>query len=135
MTNTGIEPHFLRSSVQLSLPVNSKTLPGIDVNTNRFNANQGYSYDKAGNLVNDAENRTFVFNGDNKQVEVKDADNNVIGSYFYDGDGKRIKKVTAAGTTVFVYSMRETRSRIRNRTFTERLYQICRNRHAWKHPR
>ena len=87
-----------------NLPINSETLPSIDVNTNRFNANQGYTYDKTGNVIGDAENRTFVFNGDNKQVEVKDASNNVIGTYLYDGDGKRIKKVTTNETTVFVYS-------------------------------
>ena len=87
-----------------NLPINSETLPSIDVNTNRFNTSQGYSYDKTGNVIGDAENRTFVFNGDNKQVEVKDASNNVIGTYYYDGDGKRIKKVTTNETTVFVYS-------------------------------
>jgi hypothetical protein len=29
---------------------------------------------------------------------------NVIGRYWFDGEGKRIKKETATGTTVFVYS-------------------------------
>ena len=85
-----------------NLPINSETLPSIDVNTNRFNVSQGYTYDKVGNLVGDTENRTFVFNGDNKQVEVKDTSNNVIGTYFYDGDSKRIKKVNLDEMTVFL---------------------------------
>ncbi len=29
---------------------------------------------------------------------------NVIGRYFYDGEGKRVKKETATETTIFVYS-------------------------------
>jgi RHS repeat-associated protein len=78
--------------------------PSVDVNTNRFNAGQGYVYDFAGNVVQDPQNRQFIFNGDNKQVQVKDASQNVIGTYFYDGDGKRIKKVSNLDTTTFVYS-------------------------------
>lgn len=83
--------------------------PTIDVNTNRFNGSQGFLYDKNGNVIADidpitSQSRTFVFNGDNKQTQVKDVNNNVIGQYFYDGEGKRIKKVTDQETTVFVYS-------------------------------
>jgi RHS repeat-associated protein len=78
--------------------------PNIDPNTNRFSAGQGYLYDFNGNLVQDAEGRQFAFNGDNKQTQVKDANQNVIGTYFYDGEGKRIKKITNLETTIFVYS-------------------------------
>jgi RHS repeat-associated protein len=78
--------------------------PSVDVNTNRFNTGQGYVYDFAGNVVQDPQNRQFVFNGDNKQVQVKDANQNVIGTYLYDGNGKRIKKVTNQESTTFVYS-------------------------------
>ncbi|MGH9820617.1 MAG: hypothetical protein ACRD43_10650 [Pyrinomonadaceae bacterium] len=51
-------------------------------------------------------NRQFVFNGDNKQTRVLDIDNSsqVVGTYSYDGEGKRVKKVTDQETTVFVYS-------------------------------
>ncbi len=77
--------------------------PQIDANTNRITSN-GYTYDLAGNIITDVQGRSFTFNGDNKQVEVKDASNNVIGQYFYDGDGKRIKKVTSSENTTFVYS-------------------------------
>ena len=44
-----------------------------------------------------------MFNGDNKQKEVRDASNNIIGTYYYDGGGNRVKKVSASDTTVFVY--------------------------------
>lgn len=68
--------------------------PTINAANNRFNDNQGYHYDYNGNLISDAENRSFVFNADNKQVEVEDSNNTAgfIGKYYYDGDGKRVRK-------------------------------------------
>jgi len=85
--------------------------PSVDVNTNRFNTGQGFTYDKNGNIVADVDPvtsgaRSFTFNGDNKQTEIKDANGVGIAKYFYDGEGKRVKKVvTATGeTTIFVYS-------------------------------
>jgi hypothetical protein len=49
------------------------THPAIDENTNRFEANQGYAFDKNGNLVTDPTDsgRSSVFNADNKQKEVR----------------------------------------------------------------
>ncbi len=87
------------------LTINSLTLPTVDPATNRFIANQGYGYDKNGNVINDPANNgsSFIFNGDNKQTQVKDSGGNSIGAYYYDGDGKRIKKVSNTETTVFVY--------------------------------
>ncbi len=84
------------------------TTPSVDVNTNRFSPSQGFTYDKNGNIINDVDpvttlGRQFIFNGDNKQVEVK-LDGVTIGRYYYDGEGKRVKKVTNQETTVFVYS-------------------------------
>lgn len=76
----------------------------IDTNTNRFTSGQGFSYDQNGNLIQDAEGRQFTFNGENKQTIVRDASNNPIGGYFYDGEGRRVKKVTNSETTIFVYS-------------------------------
>ena len=82
----------------------NKTDPTVDSLTNRFNANQGYTFDKNGNLTIDADGRAFTFSGDNKQTEVKDANNITIGKYVYDGEGRRVKKVTDLETTVFFYS-------------------------------
>lgn len=82
--------------------------PTVDANTNRFVINQGFSYDPNGNIVNDVDpgtglSRTFTFNGDNKQTEVK-RNGVTVGRYFYDGEGKRVKKITNDETTIFVYS-------------------------------
>lgn len=83
------------------------TTPAVDANTNRFTSTN-FQYDKNGNITRDLatsnQARTFVFNGDNKQRQVLDANNVPIGTYFYDGEGKRVKKVTDTETTVYVYS-------------------------------
>lgn len=79
--------------------------PTIDAANNRFTTGQGYTYDFNGNIVQDAEGRSFTFNGDDKQTEVRNTSTNaVIGQYFYDGSGARVKKVVPGGeTTIFVY--------------------------------
>lgn len=66
--------------------------------------------DANGNVISDvdpvtAQMREFVFNGDNKQVEIKDQFDTVVGTYLYDGNGKRVKKIVpgTGETTVFVY--------------------------------
>lgn len=53
----------------------------------------------------DAEGRQFTYDAENKQVKVKDPQNQTIGEYFYNGDGLRIKKVVpgTGETTIFAY--------------------------------
>ena len=90
------------------------TNPTISPNTNRLTST-GYSFDAAGNTTRDAEDRKFTFDAENKQVKVEallagtNTVTGTIGEYYYDGDGKRVKKyVPPSGsdpgeTTVFVY--------------------------------
>jgi RHS repeat-associated protein len=58
-------------------------------------------YDAAGNQTSDAQNRTFAYDAENRQITF----NGTAGQYFYDGDGRRVKKTDASGTTVFVYDV------------------------------
>ena len=76
--------------------------PQIDVTKNRL---VGYTFDAAGNTKIDAMSRQFIYDAENKQIEVKDSQNTSIGKYYYDGDGKRVKKVVPATgeTTIFIY--------------------------------
>jgi RHS repeat-associated protein len=78
--------------------------PTVDTTNNRFTTGQGYTYDFSGNVKTDAEGRTFTFDGENKQTKVVSG-GQTVGEYFYDGDGKRVKKyVPSTGeTTIFVY--------------------------------
>lgn len=88
--------------------VTYNTTPAVSSSTNRFSSS-GFTYDANGNVTADvdavtSQGRSFVFNADNKQVEIKDANGNWIGKYFYDGEGRRVKKMTPNETTIFVYS-------------------------------
>lgn len=75
--------------------------PTVSTASNRITT--GFFYDFNGNLTQDSLGRQFTFDGNNKQIQVKDSGNNVIGSYYYDGNGRRVKKVTVFETVVFVY--------------------------------
>ena len=77
--------------------------PTVSTASNRITTGQGFVYDFNGNVIEDSLGREFTFDGDNKQIEVKDSSDNVIGIYQYDGNGRRVKKITASETTVFVY--------------------------------
>ncbi len=83
--------------------------PTIDPLTNRFTDLTTFAYDQNGNITRDIDQvtnqlRTYIFNGDNKQSEIRDPNGHAIGRYYYDGEGKRVKKLTDTETTVFVYS-------------------------------
>ncbi|HVE56684.1 MAG TPA: RHS repeat-associated core domain-containing protein [Pyrinomonadaceae bacterium] len=86
---------------------NNVTNPTIDTATNRFSAGQNYSYDKNGNLTADAGGKQFLYDGENHQKEVKDAQNQTVAMYHYDGEGRRIKKVliNSGQETIFVYNV------------------------------
>jgi RHS repeat-associated protein len=77
--------------------------PTVNVANNRFTTGQGYVYDLSGNIIQDAEGRSFVYDAENKQKSVSSASNPNIGTYFFDGDGKRVKKISPTETTIFVY--------------------------------
>jgi RHS repeat-associated protein len=96
--NCGSSPNFTVCAADRKI-VN----PGFEAN-NRLETDDDYVFDNAGNTTEDALGRTFVYDAENKQIEVKD--NSVaVGEYSYDGDGKRIKKhVPGTGElTVFIY--------------------------------
>jgi RHS repeat-associated protein len=65
----------------------------------------GTNYDEAGNTKIDASNQSYVYDAENKMVKAKDASGATLGEYFYDGDGKRVKKIVPLTNekTVFVY--------------------------------
>ncbi len=92
------------------IPQTDETRPEIDPDRNRFKTTEGYTFDANGNVTVDHAGRQFVFNGDNKQTQVKVAQQRLVGKYFYDGEGKRVKKLTydqygvEKDVTVFVYS-------------------------------
>jgi len=101
----GNRTQFSQTVMGNVFPTNAITKPTIDPANNRFTTGQGYVYDLNGNLIQDAEGRQFIFNGDDKQTVVRDVYNAVVGEYYYDGSGARVKKVvpSTGETTIFVY--------------------------------
>jgi RHS repeat-associated protein len=77
--------------------------PTVSTTTNRLTSS-GYSYDSAGNTTASANGQSFTYDGENKQVQVNSGAT-ILGQYYYDGDGKRVKKVVpgTGETTIFVY--------------------------------
>ncbi|MBL0240344.1 MAG: RHS repeat-associated core domain-containing protein [Chloracidobacterium sp.] len=93
------------SNTELCATLRKQLNPGINSgNNNRMNSGQDYTYDAAGNTLTDANGQIFVYDGENKQVKASTS-SGTVGEYFYDGDGKRVKKyVPGTGeTTIFVY--------------------------------
>ncbi len=78
--------------------------PSVDTSNNQLSSSDNYDFDNVGNTTEDAQGRTFIYDAENKQVSISDT-NGTIGEYFYDGDGKRVKKYVpdTAETTIFVY--------------------------------
>jgi RHS repeat-associated protein len=70
----------------------------------------GYTYDDNGNTINqtDANNaantRNYVYDTDNRLVEVRDAGNTLIAAYSYDPFGRRLSKDTGSSKTYFLYN-------------------------------
>ncbi len=79
--------------------------PVINPANNRITpqANEYYHYDAAGNLDRDISNNAFTYDAENKQTSFAGGVANSGPNYAYDGAGKRVKKVTPSGTTIYVY--------------------------------
>jgi RHS repeat-associated protein len=61
-------------------------------------------YDEVGNLKADKVSRLFKYDAENKQVEFNpNVGSQPVTNYFYDGDGRRVKKSENGGTAVTVY--------------------------------
>jgi RHS repeat-associated protein len=80
--------------------------PDIGTADNRLSLSQGYEYDENGNLTQDAADRRFGYDAENHQKEFFVSTNSSStpdATYFYDGEGRRVKKISTLETTIFVY--------------------------------
>jgi RHS repeat-associated protein len=82
--------------------------PTVSTSTNRITNRTGehYEFDASGNMTKDALGNRSVYDIENHQTEYYYSTNSGStpdAKYYYDGDGKRIKKVVGTETTVFVY--------------------------------
>jgi hypothetical protein len=95
--NCGTSPNFVVCMSDIP-----KENPAVNTSTNKLT---GYTYDDAGNVTTDADGRTFTYDAENEQKEAKNSSSATLGTYYFDGDGKRVKKVvpSTGETTIFVY--------------------------------
>jgi RHS repeat-associated protein len=61
-----------------------------------------FLYDNSGNLKQDGSSAMFVYDAENHQTRC--TNNNGVSNYTYDGEGRRVQKVSEGVTTVFVYN-------------------------------
>jgi len=79
--------------------------PTISTARNRIDSN-GYSYDENGSLTQNAAGERFGYDAENHQKQFfaeGNSSSNPDVTYFYDGEGRRVKKISSTETTVFVY--------------------------------
>ena len=92
---------------------NGAVCPVDNPTTNQMNNRlNNFIYDNAGNMIKDGQNRKYSYNAENKQTKVETLDANgtpisTNGEYFYDGQGKRVKKIAGLEVTIFVYDAQD----------------------------
>lgn len=85
-------------------PINNPTISTANNQIDNTVAGQeDYKYDPSGNLIK-TPTAAYSYNAENKQVSNGFPNPSSV-SYSYDGDGKRIKRVDATTSTVYVYDV------------------------------
>ena len=80
--------------------------PAISTVTNRISDGQGYGYDAAGNLTT-LSGQQLTYDGENRQTSADSGGEYGLTQYRYDGEGRRVKKISGSGTTtIYVYNVR-----------------------------
>jgi uncharacterized protein RhaS with RHS repeats len=91
-------------AAQTSLP-SPLSNPTMSVSNNRVD---GCGYDTAGNVTTDLDGKTFGYDAENKMTTFNGGSTSGVSSngasYFYDGDGRRVKKIVSGVTTSSVYN-------------------------------
>jgi len=92
-------------------PINTKAYV-VDATTNRLQPPSGsgtMQYDAAGNLEIDSYTsgifQRFVYDGENRLVEVKNSAGVVVSRYVYDADGQRARRITGGQETWHIYGI------------------------------
>ncbi|MFN0140402.1 MAG: RHS repeat domain-containing protein [Pyrinomonadaceae bacterium] len=105
--NTTTLPKLCNGNTEVCSADRKKLNPAINAATNRLSTNDDYAYSNNGNMTGDAHARTFKYDGENKQYEVRDTQNQIVGQYYFDGNDKRVKKVvpSTGEVTIFAYDL------------------------------
>jgi RHS repeat-associated protein len=71
-------------------------------NTTNNNRIDGYSYDAAGNLLNDGLGHSLTYDAENRLINVG---GNSTATYIYDSGGQRVRRITSSGTLDYLYDL------------------------------
>lgn len=77
--------------------------PNIDLARNQLSASDGYNFDNEGNLTANPESQLLAYDAENHLTQVQNTATQTVANYYYDGLGKRVRKVSGAQETVFVH--------------------------------
>lgn len=78
--------------------------PSFDITKNQFAPADGYTFNEEGSLTINPEGQTFIYDAENRQIQVNNSATQMVDYYGYDGNGKRVKKrVKNNQETIFVY--------------------------------
>ncbi|MGB7068000.1 MAG: RHS repeat-associated core domain-containing protein, partial [Pyrinomonadaceae bacterium] len=80
--------------------------PTISTSNNRISSS-GYIFDANGSVTQDAQGQRFGYDAENHQKEffvIGNSSSTPDATYQYDGEGRRVKKISSTETTVFVYN-------------------------------
>jgi RHS repeat-associated protein len=82
--------------------------PDINIANNRIvpkpNSTEQYQFDASGNMTRDAVGNLYTYDAENHQKSYTPVNpNEPSANYFYDGDGRRVKKQVGNEMTIFVY--------------------------------
>jgi RHS repeat-associated protein len=81
------------------LPLTPRYVSNFNPSNNRLENGCSTCFDFTGNLTMDVAGNRYDYDAENRQIRY----NNGAVQYFYDGDGRRVKKIQGSETTVFVY--------------------------------
>lgn len=102
---TSVSGQYQTTTLPRNCPAEQNSVCPADNPAANASNNQlvGFTFDNAGNTQVDAQGKTFTYDAENKQTKVVSG-GNTVGEYFYDGDGKRVKKIVGTETTIFIYN-------------------------------
>ena len=76
-----------------------KCVAGVSTPNNRISASSGFTFDAAGNIINDS-SHTYIYDAENRIVQV---DSGSTAVYAYDAEGRRVAKTASSAGGAFEY--------------------------------
>jgi YD repeat-containing protein len=86
---------------QRNVTTGSGPQPQYSYNANNRITTSGYTFDAAGNIINDG-SHTYTYDAENRIVKV---DSGSTGVYTYDAEGRRVAKTSGSGSYEYLFDL------------------------------